>query len=325
MSSPPSSDDTPFFDDAFLAELQAMSVGPEVPTAPVEDDLNTRLAAMLDHEGTALDEQAFAGLSVEAALARTNALLEACRETPKHGTLDAVENLIVFFQALLPTLREPDAREMLRIFFHLAPALLQIAWHGFGEGETENAEGRRALEGLESVLLEIAGVRLQPTESELVLRSIDQVAHLLAAGQYGTAEELVSSKLLSVIQNNKVARALYRIMEVEVAIQVYLKERLGHPIPQIRIPDDFGPLSEYGPLQVIQEEGPSGTKTYLQLQLPDLPRLRDVLLTLMRDDGLIGYELRFDALGSVELHIVSGTWRLGLTYEPEPRPAFKGR
>jgi hypothetical protein len=320
MSSAHSSDDTPFFDDAFLAELQAMSAGPEVPTAPVQDDLHTRLARILDHEGTPLDEGAFAALSVEAGLARTNALLEACRETPTQGTLDAVENLIVFFQALLPSLRPEDAREMLRIFFHLAPALLQIAWHGFGEGEAANAEGRRALEGLESVLLEIAGVRLQPTESELVLRSIDQVAHLLATGQYGMADELVSTRLLNIIQNNKVARALYRIMEVEVAIQVYLKERLGHPIPQIRIPDDFGPLSEYGPLQIIQEESPGGTKTYLQLQLPDLPRIQDVLLTLMREDGLIGYELRFDALGSVELHIVSGTWRIGMTYEPQPRP-----
>jgi len=325
MSSPQSSDESPFFDDAFLAELEAMSAGPEVPLAPVEDDLHTRLAAVLDEGGTPLDEEAFAALSVEAGLARTNAVLEACRESPKHGTRDAVENLIVFFQALLPSLREPDAREVQRIFYHLMPALLQIAWHGFGEGEAENSEGRRALEGLESVLLEIAGVRLQPTESELVLRSIDQVAHLLGTGQFGMAEELVSSRLLTVIQKNKVARALYRIMEVEVRVQVYLKERLGHPTPQIRIPDDFGPLSEYGPLQVIQEENPTGRKTYLQIQLPDLPRLQDVLLTLVRDDGLIGYELRFDALGSVELHIVSGTWRIGMTYEPEARPAVRGR
>jgi hypothetical protein len=319
----PESEDAPFFDDAFLAELEAMSAGPGITVGPVEDGLHRRLAAILEQDGRPLDEEGFAALSVEAGLARTNALLEACRESPKHATLDAVENLIVFFQALLPSLREPDAREMLRIFFHLVPALLHIAWHGFGEG-AENAEGRRALEGLESVLLEIAGVRLQPSESELVLRSIDQVAHLLGTGQYGMADELVSSRLLEVIQKNKVARALYRIMEVEVGVQVYLKERLGHPTPQIRIPDDFGPLSEYGPLQILHEEGPTGAKTYLQLQLPDLPRLQDVLLTLVRDDGLIGYELRFDALGSVELHIVSGTWRLGLTYEPRA-PAVRGR
>jgi hypothetical protein len=310
-------EDAPFFDDAFLAELEAMSAGPGITAGPVEDGLHRRLAAILEQDGRPLDQEGFAALSAEAGLARTNALLAACRESPKHGTLDAVENLIVFFQALLPTLREPDTREMLRIFFHLVPALLHIAWHGFGEGEAENAEGRRALEGLESVLLEIAGVRLQPSESELVLRSIDQVAHLMGTGQYGMADELVSSGLLAVIQKNKVARALYRIMEVEVGVQVYLKERLGHPTPQIRIPDDFGPLAEYGPLQIIREEGPTGAKTYLQLQLPDLPRLQDVLLTLVRDDGLIGYELRFDALGSVELHIVSGTWRLGLTYEPQ--------
>jgi hypothetical protein len=130
-----------------------MSAGPDVAVGPVEDGLHRRLAAILDCDGTPLDEEAFAALSLETGLARTNALLEACRESPKQGTLDAVENLIVFFQALLPTLREPDAREMLRIFFHLVPALLHIAWHGFGEGEAESSEGRRALEGLESVLI----------------------------------------------------------------------------------------------------------------------------------------------------------------------------
>jgi hypothetical protein len=166
-------------------------------------------------------------------------------------------------------------------------------------------------------LTEIAGVRLQPSESELVLGSIDQVARLMSSGEYGLAEELVSSRLLSLIQKNKMARALYRIMEGEVAIQVYLKEKLGHSTPQIRIPEDFEPLSEYGPLQVLREEGSSGPKTYLQLQIPDMPSLRDVLVTLMRDDGMIGYELRLDALGSVELELTRGTWRIGLTYDPQ--------
>jgi len=31
------------------------------------------------------------------------------------------------------------------------------------------------------------------------------------------------------------------------------------------------------PLRVLHEEGLEGPKTYLQLQIPDLPRLRDVL------------------------------------------------
>lgn len=317
MSSPSSETGVPFFDDEFLAELQGLSAGPRVPLAPLEDDLHTRLADILRRDGQALDEEAFASLPAEAALERTDALLVACRVSPKRGALDAVENFIVFFQALLPTLLGPAAREIQRLFFHLIPALLHIGWHGFGEGEAQGAEGRRALEGLESILLEIAGVRLQPSESELVLRSIDQIARFLGSGEYALADELVSSRLLAVIRKNKVARALYRIMEVEVAIQVYLKEKLGYSTPQIRIPGDFGVLSDYGPLRVLREDGPEGPKTYLQLQIPDLPRLRDVLVTLMRDDGVIGYELRLDALGSVALDLSSGTWRIGLTYQPE--------
>ena len=159
--------------------------------------------------------------------------------------------------------------------------LLHIAWHDFAGQEAERAEGRKALKGLESILLEIAGVRLQPSESDLVLRSIDQVAGFLSAGEYTMAEDLVTTRLLAIIRNNKVARALYR------------------------------------PLRVLREDLATGTKIYLQFQIPDLPRLRDVMVTLIRDDGAIGYELRLDALGSVELRLSSGTWRIGLTYQPE--------
>jgi hypothetical protein len=317
VSAPSPDSSAPFFDDEFLAELRGLGATSAAPLAPLLDDLHTRLDEILRFQGRPLDEPGFAGLPPEAALERTDALLEACRQGGRRGALDAVEGFIVFFQALVPTLQGKATAEMQRLFFHLVPVLLHIAWHGFAEREEDSHEGRKALKGLESVLTEIAGVRLQPSESELVLGSIDQVARLLGSGEYGMAEELVSSRLLSLIQKNKMARALYRIMEGEVAIQVYLKEKLGHATPQIRIPEDFEPLSEYGPLQVLREEGPSGPKTYLQLQIPDMPRLRDVLVTLMREDGMIGYELRLDALGSVELELTRGTWRIGLTYEPE--------
>ncbi len=319
MNAQTSEGSAPFFDDSFLAELEGLAAAPgaAAPFAPLEDDLHERLQRLLALEGKALDDAAFAALPKEVVLDRTDALLETCRLSQKRGALEAVENFIVFFQALLPTLHGPASRDIQHVFFRLIPVLLHIAWHDFAGQEAERAEGRKALKGLESILLEIAGVRLQPSESDLVLRSIDQVAGFLGAGEYAMAEELVTARLLAIIRKNKVARALYRIMEVEVAIQVYLKERLGYPTPQIRIPDDFGPLADYGPLRVLREEAEGGPRTYLQLQIPDLPRLRDVVITLVRDDGAIGYELRLDALGSAPLRLSSGTWRIGLTYEPE--------
>ena len=317
MSAGRSETSLPFFDDAFLAELEGLASGPSAPIAPLEDDLHTRLDGILRHEGRALGEQAFASLPGDAVLDRTDALLEVCRLSPKRGALEAVENFVVFFQALLPTLHGAPAHEIQLVFYRLIPVLLHIAWHDFAGREQERQEGRKALKGLENILLEIAGVRLQPSESELVLRSIDQIAGFLGAGEYAMAEELVTSRLLALIRKNKVARALYRIMEVEVGIQVYLKEKLGYTTPQIRIPDDFAALAEYGPLRVLREDGPGGLTTYLQFQIPDFPNLREVLVTLIRDDGAIGYEMRLDALGSVALRLSSGTWRLGLTYQPE--------
>ena len=317
---PPSSEPAlPFFDDSFLAELEGLVAGPgpATPLGPLEDDLHLRLEAVLRHQGKALEEEGFAALATEDVLERTDALLETCRLSPKRGALEAVESFIVFFQALLPTLHGEPAREIQRVFFRLVPVLLHIAWHDFAGQDEERAEGRKALKGLESILLEIAGVRLQPSESDLVLRSIDQVAGFLGAGEYAMAEGLVTNRLLALIRQNKVARALYRIMEMEVGLQRYLKEKLGYTTPQIRIPTDFAPLADYGPLRVLREDTPAGPKTYLQFQIPDLPRLRDVLVTLMREDGVIGYELRLDALGSAELRLSSGTYRIGLSYQPE--------
>ena len=319
VSAPSSESALPFFDDSFLAELEGLAAGPGPSTrlGLLEGDLHLRLEAVLRHDGKTLDEEGFAALSREEVLEHTDSLLETCRLSRKRGALEAVESSIVFFQALLPALLGESAGEIQRVFFRLVPVLLHIAWHDFAGREDDRAEGRKALKGLESILLEIAGVRLQPSESALVLRSIDQVAGFLGAGAYAMAEEMVTNRLLTLIRQNKVARALYRIMEMEVRLQVYLKEKLGHTTPQIRIPTDFAALADYGPLRVLREETPAGPKTYLQFQIPDLPRLRDVLLTLMRDDGAIGYELRLDALGSVELRMSSGTYRIGVTYQPE--------
>ena len=46
-----------------------------------------------------------------------------------------------------------------------------------------------------------------------------------------------STGLLSIISRNKLTRALFRLMEVEVSMQRYLKEKLGYSTPQVRIPE----------------------------------------------------------------------------------------
>ena len=87
-------------------------------------------------------------------------------------------------------------------------------------------------------------------------------------------------------------------MEVEVAIQVYLKERLGRSTPQIRLPEDYELLSDYGPIRIMHEELPdSASKPYIQVQLPHIESLKDVTLHLAPDGGGPGHDLRLDALG----------------------------
>jgi hypothetical protein len=311
-----------FFDASFLEELEglAQAAGTAIPPSPTGADLEQELASFrAPAPGTEapLDEAGFVELPPAELAARTNALVESCRRSPRREAVEAVENFIVFFQALVPSLSVEGAREIKRAFFRLVPMLLHIAYHDFAGRDDDREEGRTALRNLESILLEIASIHLAPTESELVFRSIDQLAALVNVGQYAMANELVSTRLLSLIQKNKVTRALYRIMEVEVSVQIYLKEKLGYSTPQIRIPDDFDALAEYGPVRVLREASPEGEpKTFLQVHLPNLPSLRDVVLSLVRDDGLIGYELRLDNLGSVEIDLAPATYRIGLVYQP---------
>jgi hypothetical protein len=312
-----------FFDASFLEELEglAQAAGLAVPLPPAGTDLQRELASFLapaPGSSAPLDEQGFVCLSPVELSARTNGLVETCRRSPRREAVEVVENFVVFFQALVPTLSAEGAGEIKRAFFRLVPMLLHIAFHDFAGRDDDRAEGRLALRNLESILLEISSIQLAPTESELVFRSIDQLAALVDVGQYAMANELVSTRLLALIQKNKVTRALYRIMEVEVSVQRYLKEKLGYPTPQIRIPDDYAALEEYGPVRILRETSREGEpKTFLQVHLPNLPSLRDVVLSLVREDGLIGYEMRLDNLGSVEIDLAPATYRIGLVYQPE--------
>jgi hypothetical protein len=311
-----------FFDEAFLDELEGLAKAGEghAPALP-EVDLHARLAAFLgppQDSHVPLDAGTFQDLPEAVFRARTDILIETCRESPRRGAVEDVENFVVFIQALIPTLATDSAKEIKRAFFRLAPTLLHIAYHDFSGHEAEREEGRDALQNLENILLEISSVRLAPSEGDLVFKSIDQIAALIDSGAYDLANQLVSTRLLALIRKNKVTRALYRLMEVEVNVQRYLKERLGYSTPQIRIPEDLVALEDYGPVRVLHEDAIDGeARTYLQFQLPELPLLRDFVLTLVREEEGGTHEARLDNLGCVALEVPPGTYRMGLVYQPE--------
>ena len=313
-----------FFDPSFLSELESLVALPEaeahaafVPTS-LSERLDAFLAPRPDRGETApLDEAGFLELSPEALAERTNALLEICRQSVRTRAVQAVENLVVFFQALVPTLHEDATPAIKGVFFHLVPSLIHIAYNDFGEQEDARREGRQAFQHLETILIEISSVRLAPSESQLVFKSIDQLTAFIGVGDYTLANEVISTRLLSIISRNKLTRALFRLMEVEVNIQRYLKEKLGYSTPQVRIPEDFAALLDFGPIRIFSEDGLDGvTRHFIQVQLPDLPILRDIVLHLAPQEGGLAHDLRFDALGSAELDLPAGTYAMGLVYEP---------
>ena len=248
---------------------------------------------------------------------RSNDLIESCRRSASREAALGVESFIVFFQTLAPTLRDEPAREVKATFFRLAPTLVHMAWDetaGQGERRRDAAE---ALQGLETILLEVSSVHLTPAESELLFKSLDQLATLLAAGEYALARDVVGAPLLAILRKNRVARSLFRLMEVEAAIQVYLKERFGYSTPQLHLPEDLDRLTEFGPIRIFEDQEFGGVpERYLQVQLPDIPILSDIVIRLSREDGTVK-DLRLDGLGSARFDLAAGHYGLGLIYEPE--------
>jgi hypothetical protein len=309
-----------FFDPSFLAELEGLATTTEkgVP-APLSlsVSLTDKLAVFLagDDGGPPLDEEAFVDLPSPVVVERLNRLVEICRRGSQLRAVQAVENFIVFFQALVPTVNGEAARQIKRFFFHLAPTLIHIAYNDFGDSGEEQAEGMAALRNLETILIEISNVRLAPSESELVFKNIDQLAAFISVGEYSMSNEVISTQLLHIIRSNKMTRALFRLMEVEVSIQVYLKEKLGYLTPQIRVPEDIDALHDYGPIRILEEEILGEAKTFIQVHIPEIPFLREIVLHAVGEDG-VGYDLRLDALGSTELNLPPGIYSLGLVYQP---------
>ncbi len=248
---------------------------------------------------------------------RCTALIESCRRSPRRDAAQATESFVVFFQALVPTLEPEPAREVKATFFRLVPTLVQMAWEETAEGAETRRDTKDVLALVETILLEISSVRLAPVESGQLFRNLDQLATLIAAGEWGLARDVVATPLVAILRKNRVARSLFRLMEVEMALQGYLRERLGHDTPAIRIPDDVQALADFGPLRVFDEDGPEGQRqVFLQVQLPDIPILSDIVVHLSEAGGA-DHRLRLDGLGSVPLDLPAGLYQIGLLYEPE--------
>jgi len=128
---------------------------------------------------------------------------------------------------------------------------------------------------------------------------------------------VVAAPLLAILRKNREKRSLFRLMEVEMALQSYVRERLGHDTPHIRIPDDLDALADFGPLRVFEEESAEGRQVFLQVQLPDIPILSDIVVHLSPQGGGEEQRLRLDGLGSVPFELPPGLYQIGLLYEPE--------
>ncbi|MFN8091354.1 MAG: hypothetical protein U0599_03845 [Vicinamibacteria bacterium] len=111
---------------------------------------------------------------------------------------------------------------------------------------------------LETILLEVSSVRLTPAESGILFKSLDQLATPMGAGEHVLARDVVAQPLLGILHKNRVKRSLFRLMEVEVEIQQYLQQRLGHDSPQIHVPEDLGALADYGPVRAFEEKDVEG-------------------------------------------------------------------
>lgn len=308
------------FDSDFIADLEGLVVesGAVVSSAAAPSHAEGRSAQALTRllageDGRLLDEAGFLALPTPMLADRCNRLLEWCRDARGHAGAVGVESFVVFFQTLVPTLADEAAREVRATFFRLAPTLVHLA----SEEAVEESESAAALRLLETILLEVSSVRLTPAEDALLFKSLDQLAALIAAGEYALARDVVAAPLLAILRKNRVSRSLFRLMEVEVAIQVYLKERLGYFTPQVRLPDDLAALSEFGPVRTFEETDLDGKKArYLQVQLPDIPILSDIVLHLVGQDGS-ARDVRLDGLGTGLLDLPDGLYSLGLVYEPE--------
>ena len=80
---------------------------------------------------------------------------------------------------------------------------------------------------------------------------------------------------------------------------------------------DLDALEDYGPLQSFSEETPEGeVKAFVQVQLPNIERPRDVVIHLFSHQTRESHTLRLDGLGTAELSVPPGVYDLGIACEP---------
>lgn len=317
--------DESFFDDSFLQELEDLAARPgPVTQAAAGAELEGLMRAFLaptPEEPGGLTAEGFLALPASGVAERTNALVELCRAAGgQSAAARAVESFIIFFQALLPTLSQEGARQVRGLFFRLVPTLVQIAHHNFGADRVRHLEGKSALQALETVLLEIASVRFSPGESDLVFHSIDQMAAFISIGEYAVATDIISSQLLSLVRRNKIARVLYRLMETEVSVQNYLREKLGRRTPWVVLPEDEQRLADYGPIRIFRDEVLGEHRRLIQVQVPGISDLRNIVLHLASTEGRGEHDLALDGLGAAPLDVPEGAYSLGLSYSPPGDP-----
>ena len=160
------------------------------------------------------------------------------------------------------------------------------------------------MRNLESILIEISTVRLAPSESELVFRSVDQMSEFIGVREYAMANEIIGSRLLSVVERNSFhagplsthgSRGQHPGVH-EGAARTLIR-RSGYR----RTTSSFPTTGPSGSCAKSCRTVPANT--FIQVQLPHIESLKDVTLHLAPDDGGPGHDLRLDALGSAMLDL----------------------
>ena len=155
----------------------------------------------------------------------------------------------------------------------------------------------------------------------MLFKSLDQLATLIAAGEYALARDVVAVPLLGhPAQEPRGALALPPDGGRGGAAGRTSRSGSGHATPRIRIPEDVAALADFGPLRVFDEEGPDGVRRALPAgaaaRHPDPQRHRRA--PLARTTAADERRLRLDGLGSVPFDVPPGLYVIGLLYEPDP-------